>query len=496
MSIGLLKKSKKFLRLYQIANIDKSSLLKYNANIVTLYYMFYYSYVGRYMESKKFFDKKRWTILLIFGIVGQIAWSVENMYFNLFVYDTVAPDLNAITLMVQLSGVMATVATLFAGVLSDKLGNRRAFISYGYAIWGVTVALFGCLSPSLISAIFGVESAEAVRLTLVTVIVGDCVMTLFGSAANDAAFNAWVTDNTEQSYRGRIESVISILPLLAMLLVAGGFGIIVEIIGYKALFIALGTVISLCGIFGIFFVRDSEKTERSGRLGDIFYGFYPKVIKSNVPLYLTLIVVCVYGIACQVFMPYLIIYMKTYLYFSVVEYSVVFGLAILLGAGCNLYLGKLSDKMDKLKLLYFAAGIMAAGLFGMYLSPTQNKTASLIVFGIFGFVMITGYIFISALTGSTVRDYTPEGAVGKLQGVRMVFSVLIPMLAGPAIGNAINESAGLKLENAGADAMTTAYIPAPEIFLAGAIITLFILALVPLLIRFASAGVKKEDKIG
>ena len=43
-------------------------------------------------------------------------------------------------------------------------------------------------------------------------------------------------------------------------------------------------------------------------------------------------------------MPYLIIYMKTYLKFSVVQYSVVFGLAIILGAVINLYLTRLSDK--------------------------------------------------------------------------------------------------------------------------------------------------------
>lgn len=426
------------------------------------------------------FSRKKWLILLLFGAMGQIAWTVENMYFNLFVYETVAPDLGTVTLMVQLSGVMATVATLFAGVLSDKLGNRRSFISYGYAIWGVTVALFGCISPELTERLFGLGESEAVKLTLVMVVVGDCIMTLFGSTANDAAFNAWVTDNTESEYRGRIESVISIMPLLAMLLVAGAFGIIVGIIGYKALFIALGAVISLSGVAGIFLIKDSDKVESVGSVKDIFYGFYPKVVKSNKTLYATLIVVCVYGVACQVFMPYLIIYMKTYLYFSVVEYSVVFGFAILLGAVINVFLGKISDRSDKTKLLYLAAGIMALGLFGMYLTPQGNKVLALIMFGLFGFVMITGFIFISALTGSVVRDHTPEEAVGKLQGVRMVFSVLIPMLLGPAIGNVINKALGDRLENPGADAMTTEYIPAPEIFLVGAIMTLLIFDLVPL----------------
>ena len=71
------------------------------------------------------------SVLLLFGLIGQIAWSVENMYFNLFVFETVSPDLSAVTLMVQLSGIVATVVTLFAGTLSDKFGNRRTFISVG-----------------------------------------------------------------------------------------------------------------------------------------------------------------------------------------------------------------------------------------------------------------------------------------------------------------------------------------------------------------------------
>ena len=176
------------------------------------------------------FSRSNWSILILFGLVGQIAWSVENMYFNLFVYDTIAPDLDTVTLMVQLSGIMATVATLVAGVISDKVGNRRSFISWGYAIWGVTVAMFGFMSPELTATVFGMPAEAAVRATLIMVVVGDCVMTLFGSTANDAAFNAWLTDNTKPSFRGTVEGVVSILPLVAMLVVAGGFGIIKDLV--------------------------------------------------------------------------------------------------------------------------------------------------------------------------------------------------------------------------------------------------------------------------
>ena len=440
------------------------------------------------------FGKRNWYMLILFGLLGQIAWSVENMYFNLFVYETIAPDLDAVTLMVQLSGIAATVTTLVAGTLSDKTGNRRGYISYGYLIWGFTVAMFGFLTVDGVESLFALEETRAITITLALVIVGDCVMTLFGSTANDAAFNAWVTDNTKEEFRGKVEGVLAVLPLAAMLIVAGGFGILVEAIGYQALFLSLGIVITACGVAGIFTIKDSPALKRNGSFKDIVYGFKPSVIKNNKPLYLTLAVVGIYGVACQIFMPYLIIYMKTYLHFTVVEYSVVFGLAIALGAVLNVWLGAISDKHDKTKLLYIALGVMALGLLGMYFFHFENKTATLVTFGVAGFVMIAGYIFTSALCGALTRDYTPVENAGKLQGIRMIFSVLIPMLLGPMIGNAINKSANIPLLDAGADAMTTQYIPAPEIFLAGAIVALLALAVVPVLVKFVKQY--KEKKTG
>ena len=433
---------------------------------------------------KDLFGRKNWIILILFGLVGQLAWSVENMYFNLFVFETIAPNLDAVTLMVQLSGIVATAVTLLAGTLSDKLGNRRSFISIGYIVWGFTVILFAFLKTETIQAILGTDTATAISVTLGVVIAADCLMTLFGSTANDAAFNAWVTDNTRPAFRGKVEGVLAVLPLVAMLIVAGGFGILVTLIGYSGLFLSLGAVIVLCGVGGLFLIRDSGELVRNGRLRDVSYGFRPSVIKSNAPLYLTLIIMGVYGVACQIFMPYLIIYMKTYLGFSVIEYSIVFGLAIVLGALINLLLGGLTDRIDKVRLLYPAVAVLALGLFGMYLARVEGHLLTLILFGLAGFVMITGYILVSALSGALVRNYTPAKEAGKLQGIRMIFSVLIPMLAGPAIGNAINRAANIPLPDQGsADTMTTQFIPAPEIFLAGAITCLLILVCIPLLSR-------------
>ena len=443
------------------------------------------------MNSNERFSRNNWFILILFGLIGQIAWSVENMYFNVFVYNTIAKDLDAITLMVQLSGVMATVATLLAGTLSDKLGHRRRFISIGYAIWGVTVALFGFISPELVEALFNTGEAQAISFALVAVIVADCVMTLFGSTANDAAFNAWVTDNTRPSFRGTVEGVVAILPLIAMLIVAGGFGILVSTFDYSSVFLVLGIIISVCGIVGLFVIKDSEGLKPNGGFRDILYGFRPSVVRQNPTLYLTFLAILVYSIGTQIYMPYMIIYMESSLGFSVIEYSVVFGGAIAIGAVANVFLGRLSDRMDKTFLLYVAAGVMSFGLIAMYFAKGMSHEANLALFGVFGCIMLTGYIFVSALAGSIVRDNTPASDTGKLQGVRMIFSVLIPMIVGPMIGNGLNKWLGDPIVNPGETAMTTEYVPVAEIFLVGGLVTLLIFAIIPAIKYFAK---KAENK--
>ena len=131
------------------------------------------------------------------------------------------------------------------------------------------------------------ETEKAIAITLVLVIVTDCIMTLFGSTANDAAFNAWVTDNTTEKNRGKIEGVIAILPLIAMLIVAGGFGILVSFIEYRMLFLSLGILISGIGIYGFFKIKDSNDLVGNGTVKDIFYGFLPSSVKNNKTFYIT-----------------------------------------------------------------------------------------------------------------------------------------------------------------------------------------------------------------
>ena len=67
---------------------------------------------GAVMEKTKM-SRKFWLSLVIFSLVGQVAWVVENMYLNVFIYKMFHASADAISLMVAASAVSATVMVPF-----------------------------------------------------------------------------------------------------------------------------------------------------------------------------------------------------------------------------------------------------------------------------------------------------------------------------------------------------------------------------------------------
>ena len=84
-----------------------------------------------------------WLTLILVGLVGQFAWTIENMYFNVYLYNTISTDPGYISAMVGWSAAAATLTTLLMGALSDRVGKRKLFICGGYLLWG----LYGGIRP-------------------------------------------------------------------------------------------------------------------------------------------------------------------------------------------------------------------------------------------------------------------------------------------------------------------------------------------------------------
>ena len=76
----------------------------------------------------------KWLSIVLVGLFGQFAWTIENMYFNVFLYNTISTDPGYIAAMVAWSAAVATLTTLLMGALSDRVGRRKIFIVLGYVL--------------------------------------------------------------------------------------------------------------------------------------------------------------------------------------------------------------------------------------------------------------------------------------------------------------------------------------------------------------------------
>lgn len=412
--------------------------------------------------------KKSWLLIILLSFFGQVAWALENNFFNLFIQDVFGASLSDVALMVSASALTATATTLFVGAWSDRVGKRKVFIGAGTILWGISILVFAYLQT--ISSALANTTAAAMAFGITLTIVFDCIMTFFGSLANDACFNAWVTDITTEKNRGKVEGVNSAMPLLAMLAVFGGalFLMIVQPDGtvtydYPLFFIIIGCAVMILGVAVLLLMDDSKPNPRSegGYLTSVFYGFRPSAISSNKMLYLVLFAYLVFATALQVFMPYYVLYLRLP-YILGESYVFVMAPGIIIAAIFTILYGKRVDRRGFLPsviipLILFIAGCLVLTLF----------TDMIFVF-IGSVLMLCGYLGAGACFGAEVRNNTPSGHVGMFQGVRIFMVVLIPMLIGPWIGSSVSATSGA----IGFGVVGDGFTPSSLIFLGGAIVAL------------------------
>ncbi len=416
-----------------------------------------------------------WACITIFSLMGQIAWVVENMYFNVFIYKMFNASAADISNMVMASAVTATLTTVFMGALSDKIGKRKLFICAGYILWGISIFSFTLLREDIISKTFGMTVSAATLGVSLTIIL-DCVMTFFGSTANDAAFNAWLTDSTDSSNRGSAEGINAMMPLVSILVVFGGFMFfdLQKESSWSMIFTIIGIAVTLIGILGIFLIKEPDvKPVKDSYLGGIIYGFKPRTVKENPRLYLALAAFVIFNISIQIFMPYLIIYYEVTL--QMTDYVLIMAPAIIIASVVTAMFGKLYDKKGFTFSGLIAVGMLILGYLVLYLTKT-----TLPVF-IGSLLMMSGYLSGMAVYGAVIRDNTPIGKSGRLQGIRIFSQVLIPGIVGPAISKEILKNASTIINNDG----TSSFVPNRNIFLGAAIAILLVLPFF----------LKKKDKV-
>ena len=431
---------------------------------------------------------RRWLMFILAGFVGQLAWAIENNYFNVYVYDCTS-EYGFIPVMTACSAAAATITTLLMGAVSDRLGKRKVLISGGYILRGLSILAFAFLNPH--SSLNIVNNSAFLAGTLIVIM--DCVMTFFGSTANDAAFNAFVTDNTTEDNRSKVESVLSVLPLLALIAVIVVAGMFVDVKDgsakrWEIFFYIFGGITLVIGILSFFLApKDIVKPNKEEPYWkNVFYGFRPKVIKANPILYITLIAFMVFNIGLQVFMPYFILYVQNILGITGDDFTISLGIVLLGASTITVVFGLFMDKIGKNKIMIPALITGAVGGIIITFVPANQGNGSIVGLIIGGIILMSGYLISTAVLGAKVRDYTPSKEVGLFQGVRMIFCVLIPMIIGPmVIAEIICRLGGNPYKN---EYGVTVYPPNKWLFFVTGVI--FALAIIPVIIM-----IRKERKI-
>jgi MFS family permease len=416
-------------------------------------------------EPKSKISRPLWTALLLLGFAGQLAWAVENQFFNTFLYNEITPDPRPISWMVAITALVSTLTAIFMGALSDRVrtrwGRRKPFLIIGYIAWGIFTALF----PT--SAAFETVSAGVFMAILL-----DSVMTFFGASANDAAFNAYVADVTTIENRGKVTGALEIMKWLSILIVYGGAGIIIDAVGYPMFFYIIGGLVLVVGIVVAPLLKEKQPEEppTGTYWGQIINTFKIKNIRKNRDFFLVMAAVSLFGLGQNIFFPYLVVYLEHYVQLDALHYSVLVGLAILVGGiGAAYPIGILVDRWGRFPVALVAVILEAIGLTAFSLT------------GNFVLLIITGILWlapnaawtIAALTWS--KDLFPNENRGLFAGYYVLFMVAFTMIPGPLIGGWLGSRFGLPIVLDG----QAGFIPTPIIFQVAAGIT--ILAVIPLL---------------
>ena len=388
---------------------------------------------------------KFWLVVWGMGLAGQLCWNMENQWFNTFVYAKIAKDVDIVTWMVILSAFVTTISTFVFGTLSDRMGNRKKFVSIGYIIWGIATIVFGL--TEFVTKI----GANMIALAGFLVVFTDAIMSFFGSMGNDSGYNVWLNDHTDDTNKGQVGAALAVLPVIGTIVGTVLGGALINIGDYQLLFWSMGIFVIIFGVISLFIMKDhpSVKPEQRGsfwkQVVEVFNFQRLKGNKNIKELILANLVACFFFIPFNFYFTHMGNWILYDIGFDEGAMGLIQGIPLALSVFVTIPFIKLINK-NKIPLVAFIAVICnAVGLLLIYLfvkdsSNVDNTNVfALKNIPILGCVFLVGvgYVLITQTCMIWVKGLFPDEAKGQFEGVRVLFFTLIPMLIGTLIGNFI-----------------------------------------------------------
>jgi MFS family permease len=410
-------------------------------------------------------SKRTTLIILLVGLAGNIAWAVENQYYNVYMYNKIIPNPIPIAIMVAASAITAGITAIIMGAVSDIRGERRPFMKYGFLLWGLTTAIYpfaGFFQPILVA--------------VTVAIIFDCVMTFFGSTSFDAVFNGYITDITTENNRGKAMGILQITMLISTLVIYGISGFIIEGfnatigLGYEIFFFITGGF-AILGVIGGFISKEPEGLEPSGMSlkEHIKKIFRKELITENRDCFLILIAMLIWATAFYIFFPYILVYLQHYLNFDLITASLIVFVGFIINLIFAYPLGVYIDKIGRRTITIIC--VVGDGL-SLFLFVISEQFIILLIAAVLMQFFMTGW---NVGANAWMRDLFPEGKTAEFSGYYTVFAETLPMVIGSPIGAILSSFSGQTITIDG----IPGYVPTPLIFIVAAFI--MIPAIIPLI---------------
>lgn len=436
-------------------------------------------------------------LIWVLGMAGQICWNVENQWFNTFIYAEIAPNSEIVNWMVSISAIMTTFSTFFFGTLSDRVGKRKPFLVIGYIIWGLFTIVYGTTMyvPHSISGY--------IMVAAILIIMADALMSFCGSMGNDSGFNAWLSDQLDDTNKGAIGTALAVQPVLGTIIGTVIGGVIIAVAGYMAFFTAMGVLVIIFGILSIFIMKDSPDLvpHKEGTFWQQFASVFNfKKFFAMKELVWINIVIMVFFIGFNCYFAHIGNIMIYNFGFTADNFGYIEGVGLILAICCAPLTNKFIKKDKSPELLAVVFAINIVGLLVLYFLGGISDHANLFSIAnlplFLGIILIgIGYIITMQVTMVWAKELYPKEAKGQFEGIRILFFVLFPMVIGPAIANPIINSFGPTFDITYPTGVITGQVPPVTLFLAAAIIT--VLAYIPLFFvtKHFKARVAKKNTV-
>ncbi len=424
------------------------------------------------LEKPEKISKRNILALFFISFGGNIAWAIENQYYNVYLFNALGATQFQVGLMVAVTAVVSTFTTIIMGSLQDIRGKRRSFIITAFILWAIVSATFplsGFITPTILS---------------VAVAIGiDCVMSFFGATAYDAGYNGFLIDITTVKNRAKAVSINEIMTLFGTLVVYGisGFLLDPEVVGmsYLEYFIYMAIATGVLGLIGAFAMKDSPTLKP---LDTTFWKhikstFNRDAIRKNKDCFKVLGAIAIQATSFSIFFPFVVLYLQHTQQLGVMESSIVMFAGLFISVLLSLPIGIFIDKIGR-KRIAIASIVLECGALVLF-SFAEGFLWLTITGVIWVFFMMVWHIASQSWAGDL---YPPEKA-GQFNGYFLIVNVLIPMVIGSPIGGLIGDAFGPYVLVEG----EITHAPPALLFLIGAVVVIF--AIIPLI----SAKEKQES---